>query len=66
MSFVDLIYIISIINVNITDMTMSYILSFLVKHIAKICINQLLSEEIFNRSLMFLEDILTKLVDVDY
>ena len=66
MSFVNLICVISIINVNITNMIMNYIFSFLVKYITKICINQLLNEKIFNRSLMFLENILTKLVDVDY
>ena len=66
MSFVNLICVISIINVNITNMTMNYIFSFLVRYIVKACINQLLNEKIFNRLLMFLENILTKLVDVDY
>ena len=39
--------------------------SLLIKCIAKVCINELLSEKILNKSLMLFEAILTKLVDVD-
>ena len=65
MSFVNIIYMILIINVNIINMTINYILSLFIRRITKVCINKLLSEKILNKLLIFFEVILTKLVDVD-
>ena len=44
---------------------MNYIFSLLIMYVAKIYINKLLSKEIFNKSLMLFEVILTKLVEID-
>ena len=46
-------------------MTINYIFSLLIKRIAKVCINELLSEKILNKLLISFEVILTKLVNID-
>ena len=47
-------------------MTTSEILIFVIEFEIKVCVNELLYEKILKRSLIFFEDILTKIFDICY
>lgn len=60
MCIIRLLIFISIIYVDFTSVTNNEMLIFVIEIKIKICVNELLNENILKRSLIFVENVLTK------